>query len=481
MPIRSASASRCAGRSGLPLSSLASISTTQRAWRQPAGLRGLDREQRRERGVAVVGAAAAVEPVALDHRRPRAEAVAPAGHLRLLVEVAVEQHGVVGRPRVGGAGSPSRSAGVRPGSSWTSTVRPAIGRGRAPVADQLDGRVHVAVRVPVGVEHRRHVGDADVVVQASGRMSSVPRPGRRAARRACSCRRGHRPCATAGRWMRSASATIRRTVAGRHQRVDRADALAAGHELPGRVDLGAVGRAEVVDAGLRRRRPPARGTAAAPPGAPRSGSSSRCARPGRSCRCTARLIDGAVLGGGEQRLLVAVHGAGLGRGDEPGADPHAVGAEREARRRGRGRRTARRRRRPAPARRPRRRPAARAPSWRRAGVPAGLGALGDDEVAPAGDRADARGAPCRTCCRRGCCCEWSRSITSRGTPRPATKMLRAAVDDGLDAALDLTGQRGQQVDAERLRRSARGPWPSRPAARRRPSSTRPACRSRRPR
>jgi hypothetical protein len=36
VPMRSASASTWAGRSRLPLSSLASMSTTQRAWAQPA-------------------------------------------------------------------------------------------------------------------------------------------------------------------------------------------------------------------------------------------------------------------------------------------------------------------------------------------------------------------------------------------------------------------------------------------------------------
>ena len=59
----------------------------------PCALQRLDRGERGEDRVAVVGAAAAVEPVVLDHRRPRPEALAPAGHLRLLVEVAVEQHG----------------------------------------------------------------------------------------------------------------------------------------------------------------------------------------------------------------------------------------------------------------------------------------------------------------------------------------------------------------------------------------------------
>ena len=45
-----------------------------------------------EYGVAVVGAAAPIEPAVLDHRRPRPESVAPAGHLGLLVEVAVHEN-----------------------------------------------------------------------------------------------------------------------------------------------------------------------------------------------------------------------------------------------------------------------------------------------------------------------------------------------------------------------------------------------------
>ena len=44
---------------------------------EPGELRRLDGEQRGERGVAVVGAASAVQPVALEHRLPRAEVLAP--------------------------------------------------------------------------------------------------------------------------------------------------------------------------------------------------------------------------------------------------------------------------------------------------------------------------------------------------------------------------------------------------------------------
>ena len=62
--------------------------------RTAGGAHRLDRGQARERRVPVVGAAAPVQAVALEHRRPRAEPLAPAVHLRLLVEVPVEQHGV---------------------------------------------------------------------------------------------------------------------------------------------------------------------------------------------------------------------------------------------------------------------------------------------------------------------------------------------------------------------------------------------------
>ena len=68
-------------------------------------LQRLDRGERAEDRVAVVGAAAAVQPVALDHRLPRAQALVPAGHFRLLVEVAVQQHAVVAGARPSAPGS----------------------------------------------------------------------------------------------------------------------------------------------------------------------------------------------------------------------------------------------------------------------------------------------------------------------------------------------------------------------------------------
>ena len=95
----------------------------------------------------------------------------------------------------------------------------------------------------------------------------------------------------------------------------------------------------------------------------------------------------AVLLGAQQRVLVAGDRARFGRGDEAGAEPHAVGAERD-----RGRE-------PAPvedaARGDHRHPVAdrvddlRHERHRRdgAGVTARLGALRDDEIAAGLDRA----------------------------------------------------------------------------------------------
>ena len=123
-PRRSPSRSRWAGRSGLPDSSLASMRTTQRACDAAGGPHGLEGRDGRERRVAVVGAAAPVEAVAVDDRLPRAEAGAPARERRLLVEVPVEQHGVVGGT-VDRRGARRRcSSGVRPSMCCTSTLAP---------------------------------------------------------------------------------------------------------------------------------------------------------------------------------------------------------------------------------------------------------------------------------------------------------------------------------------------------------------------
>ena len=129
----------------------------------PAGAHGLDGGERGERGVAVVGAAASVETVTLDPWFPRAEAVVPPRHLRLLVEVAVEQHGsgrrgVRGRYVTHDHGRAPRQPVDRQGQAFDAS-------GGEPVADELDSAFHVSVGFPVRIECRRLVGNADVVLQ----------------------------------------------------------------------------------------------------------------------------------------------------------------------------------------------------------------------------------------------------------------------------------------------------------------------------
>jgi hypothetical protein len=51
--------------------------------------------KRAEHRIAVIGAAPAIEPVALDYRLPRPQSLGPAVHLRLLVQMAIEQDRVV--------------------------------------------------------------------------------------------------------------------------------------------------------------------------------------------------------------------------------------------------------------------------------------------------------------------------------------------------------------------------------------------------
>ena len=126
--------------------------------------RGLDRQERCECGVAVVGAAAAVEPIALEDRDPRAEPVAPSGHLGLLVEVAVEQDRAFREGRVGRRDLAHDQR--RQAVDALDVDRHALDRPRRePAVDELDGPLHVAVGLPVGVVGRRHVRDRDVVLQ----------------------------------------------------------------------------------------------------------------------------------------------------------------------------------------------------------------------------------------------------------------------------------------------------------------------------
>ena len=165
--------------------------------------------------------------------------------------------------------------------------------------------------------------------------------------------------------------------------------------------------------------------------------------------------DGAVLGAGNQCILVAVDGAGLRSGDEAGADPHTVGAEGE-----RGGEAAAVE--DPPGGDDRHLLADGVDDLRDeghrgdgAGVATRLGALGDDEVAPAGDGSD--GVAHLAAHRADDDVGVVQGVDDvAGHARGRRRKCRAAVDDVPDAGLHLVGHGGQQVDAERLRRASLG-------------------------
>ncbi len=127
-------------------------------------------------GVAVVGAAAAIQPAVLVLRRPRAEVLAPAAEFGLLVQVAVHQDGLgrhVARA-LATAGrhfaAQHRRAALEPDhfeSQALHLLRLDPGRGVA------HNGVDVAVLRPLRVEHRRLRGHGDVILQL-GHDLAVP-------------------------------------------------------------------------------------------------------------------------------------------------------------------------------------------------------------------------------------------------------------------------------------------------------------------
>src|SRR5439155_12092442 len=119
----------------------------------------LERRDGAEHRVAVVGAAAAVELALLDHRRPRAEPLAPAGHLGLLVEVAVDQHRVLAGT---GTGNTDEQAGRAPFEPHDLELHARDRVLLAPARGESRGFVYIAMRLPVAVEVRRLGRDADV-------------------------------------------------------------------------------------------------------------------------------------------------------------------------------------------------------------------------------------------------------------------------------------------------------------------------------
>ena len=133
-------------------------------------LQRADCAEAREHRVAVVGAAAAVQAVALEHRIPRPQPFAPSRHLGLLVHVAVEQHAIF---RVAGDFHEQQR-----GASFEAhdlELHPADRLAARPILEARDDAVHVAVRFPVAIERDRLVGDANVLDQL-GDDGVVPEP-----------------------------------------------------------------------------------------------------------------------------------------------------------------------------------------------------------------------------------------------------------------------------------------------------------------
>ena len=120
------------------------------------------RAQCAEHRVAVIGPAAAIELVAFEARDPGAVPFRPSDHLRLLVEMAVEQHGVLALARdvdEDDGGAPGQPDDLERGSRKRGELGP------RPALEQRYGILHIAVRRPIRVEGRRFVGDPNVFDQ----------------------------------------------------------------------------------------------------------------------------------------------------------------------------------------------------------------------------------------------------------------------------------------------------------------------------
>ncbi len=127
--------------------------------RDMLALQRLQRGDAGERGVAIVGAAAAVQLAVAHHRRPRPEPVVPPVHRRLLVEMAVEQH------RLGTVAELHPHQRRAPLEPHHLDVQPVHLLRAHPVDDELHRPIHVAVRLPLRIERRRLVRYRDVPLE----------------------------------------------------------------------------------------------------------------------------------------------------------------------------------------------------------------------------------------------------------------------------------------------------------------------------
>ena len=110
--------------------------------------------------VAVVRAAAPVELAVLEQRIPRTVAVAPSAHLRLLVEMAVQQHGPITLVAAGNIEIEQRSAAGQAHDLHRETAYRLL---LHPGIREADDALDVAVGFPLRIEMRRLRRDANVV------------------------------------------------------------------------------------------------------------------------------------------------------------------------------------------------------------------------------------------------------------------------------------------------------------------------------
>ena len=120
-------------------------------------------------GVAIVGAAAAVEPPLFIDRRPRAQITPPTGEFRLLVQVAVQQHRLARGRRV--PGSPPTGRHLEKQHRRTpfqaNDLQPQAGdpAGLDPGRRIAHHGIDVPVLGPLRVEQGRLGGNLDVLAQ----------------------------------------------------------------------------------------------------------------------------------------------------------------------------------------------------------------------------------------------------------------------------------------------------------------------------
>ena len=121
------------------------------------------REQRAEHGVAVVGAAAPIQPAVANHRRPGIESLAQPVNSGCLSMWPYMQHACpCDRTPCRHFDEQQRRAA---GQAHDLDLHARQGVRFAPLAHQLGGTIHVAVLCPLRIEVRRLVRDADVLAQ----------------------------------------------------------------------------------------------------------------------------------------------------------------------------------------------------------------------------------------------------------------------------------------------------------------------------